>query len=165
MKDPANTFEALYRAHSPGVFRRARRMLGNDADAQEIVNEVFLSLYRRPDQYRAKSALSTFLYAMTTNACLNVIRSKKRRARALGKEALVADDLMPRPVAPDRMVQVRRLLEKMPEALSQVAVYYFMDELTHEEISELLGCSRRHVGNLLIRLGEWCAAQAEGVPS
>ena len=43
-------------------------------------------------------------------------------------------------------------LRELPEQLALVAVYYHVDELTHEEISELLGCSRRQVGKLLARL-------------
>jgi RNA polymerase sigma-70 factor (ECF subfamily) len=49
----------------------------------------------------------------------------------------------------------------LPEPLGHVAVYYYLDELTHEEIAELLGCSRRHVGNLLVRLSAWARADEQ----
>jgi RNA polymerase sigma-70 factor (ECF subfamily) len=47
---------------------------------------------------------------------------------------------------------LRSALRELPEPLAHVAVYYYMDELTQDEISRILGCSRRHVGNLLERL-------------
>ena len=54
---------------------------------------------------------------------------------------------------------LRSLLLRMPEPLAQVAVYYYMDELTHDDISRLLDCSRRHVGDLLERLAAWARAE------
>jgi RNA polymerase sigma factor (sigma-70 family) len=87
-----DTLDTLYRRHAPSVFRRARRLLGNDADAQEIVQEVFVSLFERPEQYAARSALTTFLYSVTTHACLNRIRNRKTRLRIL-------EQAMPAPVS------------------------------------------------------------------
>jgi RNA polymerase sigma-70 factor (ECF subfamily) len=43
----------------------------------------------------------------------------------------------------------------MPEELAKAAIYHFVDGLTHQEISEILGCSRRHVGDLLARISTW----------
>jgi hypothetical protein len=65
------------------VFRRARRLLGNDADAHEVVQDLFVSLFERPEQFSQRSTLTTFLYSATTHACLNRIRNKKRRLQLL----------------------------------------------------------------------------------
>jgi RNA polymerase sigma factor (sigma-70 family) len=157
----ANDVDAIYRAHAPSLFRRARRLLGSEADAHEIVSQVFLSLCERPDQYAGRSTLATFLYRMTTNACLNQIRNQTRRERLLAREAVERTNESAKTAAPDRTVQLRRLLQRMPEPLVHVAVYYYLDELTQEEIAEIIGCSRRHVGNLLVRLGEWIRAEME----
>jgi RNA polymerase sigma-70 factor (ECF subfamily) len=149
----------MYRAHAPSIFRRAQQLLGSDADAQDVVSDVFTSLYERPEQYAGRSALSTFLYSMTTHVCLNRLRSQKRRTRLheAGAEAVGpgASEL----AAPDRAAQLRELLLRMPEPLGQVAIYYYLDELTHAEVAELLGCSRRHVGDLLTRLNAWLQAR------
>jgi RNA polymerase sigma-70 factor (ECF subfamily) len=151
---PAHEVDAIYRAHAPSLFRRARRILGSEAEAHEIVSQVFLSLCERPGQYAGRSTLATFLYSMTTHACLNQIRTQARRQR-LAKAAAESSNGTTESASPDRAVQLRRLLQRMPEPLAQVAVYYYLDELTQEEIAEIIGCSRRHVGNLLIRLKEW----------
>jgi RNA polymerase sigma factor (sigma-70 family) len=161
MQDPT-TFDALYRAHAPSVFRRARRLLASDADAHDIVSEVFVSLYERPEQYQGRSTLSTFLYSMTNHACFNRIRSQKRRRRLLER---VADTpgATAHGLGPERVTQLREMLQQLPEPLGHVAVYYYLDELTHEEIAEILGCSRRHVGNLIVRLHNWTRADGTGV--
>jgi RNA polymerase sigma factor (sigma-70 family) len=92
-------FEYLYRAHAPGVFRRARQLLGHAADAHEVVQELFLSLFEKPAQYQSKSALTTFLYSATTHACLNRIRNQQNRERLrdehVGSDLLLADSRLP----------------------------------------------------------------------
>ena len=151
MSAGGDAFDALYRAHAPSVFRRARRLLGADSDARDVVSEVCLSLFERPTQYAGASALSTFLYSMTTHACLNRIRSHKRRSQPSARERAAAV-LGTAPPAPDSLLELRRLLEALPHSLAQVAVYYYLDELSQREIAEIMGCSRRHVGDLLVRL-------------
>jgi RNA polymerase sigma factor (sigma-70 family) len=153
--------DALYRSHAPAAFRRARRLLGSDADAHELVHDVFLSLWARPEQYAERSRLSTFLYAAVTNACLKRLRDHKNRVRLsaehiAGGQGLAA--IAPGPQA-DQLSALHSALQRMPEPLVQVAVYYYFDELSHDEISRLLGCSRRHVGDLLERLQQWVRRQ------
>jgi RNA polymerase sigma-70 factor (ECF subfamily) len=155
----ANTLDALYRRHAPSVFRRALRILGNPADAHEVVQDVFLSLFERPEQYQAKSALTTFLYSATTHAALNRIRNQKNRLR------LLSDQLPGEPMDrsthtnPERLLELQGLLGRLPEPLGAVAVHYYLDELSHDEIARILGCSRRHVGHLLERLTAWVRAE------
>jgi RNA polymerase sigma factor (sigma-70 family) len=85
--DPA--FEELYRRHAANAFRRARRLLANDADAHEVMHDVFLSLFERPEQYEGRSTLSTFLFSAVTHACLNRLRNDKTRRRLLEEHAPV----------------------------------------------------------------------------
>jgi RNA polymerase sigma factor (sigma-70 family) len=157
----ARTLEALYRSHAPMVLRRARSLLGDAAAAQDAVHEVFASLLARPEQFHGKSAPSTFLYAVTTNLCLKRLRDHANRAR------LVALHVVPRMAssaqAPgEDLAVLRDILARVPEELAQVATYYFMDEMSHDEIAEVLGCSRRHVGNLLQRFRERAARIVQG---
>jgi RNA polymerase sigma factor (sigma-70 family) len=156
-RDP---IDALYRTHAPRALSRARRMLGVEADACEVVHDVFLSLFERPEQFRGESSMSSFLYAAVTHACLNRIRNRDTRARLLREHG--ADAGMPSRggLQPEELATLRGALARIPEPLAQVAVYYYMDELTHEDIARILGCSRRQVGNLLERLAQWTSEQA-----
>ena len=125
-------------------------MLGDEADAHEVVQDVFVSLLQEPAQYAGTSGFATFLYSAVTHACLNRIR--KRRVR----ERLSARAEQPAPAAPpldaERTLLLHSALRELPELLAQVAVYYYMDELTQDEIGQIIGCSRRQVGKLLARL-------------
>ena len=73
----------IYQRYAPIVFRRARQILGNEVDAGEVVQDVFLSLLERPEQYGGRSSITTFLYRMTTNACLARLRDERNRERLL----------------------------------------------------------------------------------
>lgn len=156
---------SVYRSHGPSVFRRARQILGVEADAYEIVQEVFLSLVEKPEQFQGKSSVMTFLYSATTHACLNRIRNATNRER-LRRENLPPPDESSesRQLNAEQLLMLQRAMQSMPDELAQVAMYYLVDGLTHEEIARLLSCSRRHVGNLITRLAEWGQKQEEAAP-
>jgi RNA polymerase sigma-70 factor (ECF subfamily) len=146
----------LYRRHAPAVFRRARQILGIEADAHEVVQEVFLSLVERPEQFDGRSAMTTFLYAVTTHACLNRIRNRNNRSRLERQQWPTPElDERDRRLSPEQLLMLHRALERMPGDMADASIYYFVDGLTHHEISQLLGCSRRHVGDLLERISRW----------
>lgn len=162
MRQQNQSLALLYQRHGPAVFRRARQILGNEVDACEIVQDVFLSLFENPKQFQGKSSVSTFLYSATTHACLNRVRNQQNRERLRrDRFAHAGDETDPR-LSPEQLLMLHRALERLPEELAQVAVYYLVDGLTHEEIARLLSCSRRHVGDLLQRLEAWASAQETG---
>ena len=61
--------------------------------------------------------------------------------------------------ASDELTALRSRILRMPEPLAKVAVYYYFDELSHDDIARILRCSRRHVGHLLERLERWIRKQ------
>ncbi len=142
------TLEQIYRDHGHAVLRRARRMLRDEDDARDVVQDVFLDLHRHPERFQARSSLATYLYAAATHACLNRIRDGKNRARldAIETTPVAA------PAASDTRALACEILAGLSEDDAALAVYLYCDELTHDEIADLLGCSRRHVGDLAMRL-------------
>lgn len=138
--------------HGPTVLRRARQILGSDDQAKEVLQEVFLGLVEHPDKFEQRSSITTFLYAVTTNMCLNRLRDSKNRARLLEQWAEpAAADATAAPHA-DAVVELRRVLDRLPPDEAAAAVYYYLDGMSHAEISDVQGCSRRQVGYLLERM-------------
>src|SRR5258706_12277539 len=76
-------FEELYRAHAGKLFSVACRMLGNTADAEDLLQEIFLSAHRKLDGFRGEAALGTWLYRLATNHCLDYLRSRAARTDQL----------------------------------------------------------------------------------
>ena len=145
--------EAAYRAHGPHVRRRAALILGSESDASEVVQEVFLGLIDRPEQFGQRSALSTWLYSATVHRCLNRLRDERARARLLAERA-VADASAAQASSAEGITELRALLLRLPEELAQVAVHQLVDEMSQDEIAEVMGCSRRQVRKLLARLSQ-----------
>jgi RNA polymerase sigma-70 factor, ECF subfamily len=150
--------EAMYKAHGHLVLRRARALLGDEEDARDLLQEVFASLVHRPDQFEARSDFTTWLYSATTHGCLTRLRDRRTRRRLLAERAPASDVVAPG--SPEHPAMVRELLARLPSELREVAVYHHLDGMTHEEIAQVLGCSRRHVGDLLARMHECAQAGA-----
>jgi RNA polymerase sigma-70 factor (ECF subfamily) len=155
----SDEFEAVYRRHAPGAFRRARRLLACDADAYEVVHDVFVALLERPEQHRGQSSLATFLYSAVTHACLNRIRNQKSRLRLLRDHLLPATARTSAKDAAEISSALRSALRRMPEPLAAVAIYVHMDGLSHEEIAALLGCSKRQVGHHVAAIARWASRE------
>lgn len=152
--------EALYRSYGHSVLRRARQILASDDEAGEILQEIFAGLVARPDQFDGRSAPSTFLYAVTTHACLARLRDRKNRARLVDEQVKPwTSDVDPR--SPATIAIVQNTLARLPADEARAAVYYHLDGMTHAEIAEVMACSRRHVGDLLERVGQRLAAHQE----
>jgi RNA polymerase sigma factor (sigma-70 family) len=145
----------LYRSYGHVVLRRASAILKSRADAEEITQDLFASLLTK-DLVPERAAMTTYLYAATTNRALNHLRDEKNRQRLLAASPPPTATALP--TGPTRALALQALA-KLPEELAEVAVYAFVDEMTHQEISELLGCSRRHVGDLLQRALELVGAE------
>ncbi|MEA2695994.1 MAG: hypothetical protein QOI66_265 [Myxococcales bacterium] len=141
--------DEIYRRYGDVVLRRARQIMGNDQDAREALQQLFMSLLSDPNQFTGRGSITSWLYSATTHLCLNAIRNSKTRLRLA--EAQVSADRDVEPARADRIAQVRQLLALLPAELAEVVVYYYVDEMTQDEIAAVVGCSRRQVGYLIER--------------
>ena len=145
--------EALYRSYGPLVRRRARGILGDDLEAQDALQEVFIRVIGAMGEFRRQSQPSTWLYRITTNLCLNRIRDGRRRREHLnriGEEALALPE-RPSAPAPESRATLRRILADIDPELCEIAIYYYVDEMDQVEIAKILGVSRRTIGYRLDR--------------
>jgi RNA polymerase sigma-70 factor (ECF subfamily) len=137
-------FETIYRANSGRLYGLACRMLGNPADAEDLLQEIFLAAHRKLDSFRGDSALGTWLYRLATNLCLDHLRSRAARSShvtaAIDDEPALADAgsrrLADRTV--DRM-DIERALAQLPEGCRTAFVLHDVEGLEHREVAEMLG--------------------------
>jgi RNA polymerase sigma factor (sigma-70 family) len=149
----AKAVRQLFEQHGPMVYRRALRILGNAADAEEALQEVFIRVMRGAESFESRSEITTWLYRITTNYCLNAVRDHKRRRELL--EQNYAPDQGERAASPDQLAILRSMLVDCDEREAQAAIYVFVDGMSHQEAAEVLGVSRRTVGNLIERFESW----------
>src|SRR5437773_9352275 len=74
-------FQDLFQKFSPRVVQYARRLVGSEARAEEVTQDVFVQVFRFRQRYRPESRFSTWLFTIATNLCLNEIRRPERRLR------------------------------------------------------------------------------------
>lgn len=148
--------EALYAQLAPAVFRRARRLLGRDADAWDAVQEVFVQLLRAGPKFRGEARPMTWVWRITTNVCLNQLRARKVREAHLE----VVDEGTNTMAATDARQLLKKWMGELDERELAVATLLYLDGLTQEETADVLGLSRKTIGRevevlreKLIRLG------------
>ena len=128
------------------MYRRALRLLGDVEAARDATQEVFVRVLRAGGEVPAEPTPTAWLYRVTTNLCLNRLRDRNRQEALLAANYVGADLA---PAAAEARATVRQLLTRIPEDLHEVAVYFFVDELTYDEIAPLLQVSRRTVSKRL----------------
>jgi RNA polymerase sigma-70 factor (ECF subfamily) len=139
------SIEALYRKYGPAVLRRARAILGEEQAARDAMQEVFIRALKAEVEFEGVSPM-TWLYRVTTNYCLNVRRDRVRRTKLLDIHGPKDETA---PGSQDERVSVLELLNQVPLELAQIAVYYYLDQMNQDEIAEVVGVSRRTIGNRL----------------
>ena len=137
-------FETLYRQHSGRLFSLAVRMLGNPADAEDLLQEIFLSAHRKLESFRGESALGTWLYRLAMNQILDHVRSRAARTGQMTDgldDATVLADATGHRLA-DRAIariDLERALAELPEGCRAAFVLHDVEGLEHKEVSEVLG--------------------------
>jgi len=137
----------LYQRHGAALVRKARRLLTNHADAQDIVQALFLELFATG---RTEVDLP-YLYRAVTHRCLSALRDQKNRARLLAQQ-----DPTLRGVARTRcddealgLDLIAKVIGQLDTRASEVLIYRYFDDVAQDEIAELMGISRKTVGKVL----------------
>jgi RNA polymerase sigma-70 factor (ECF subfamily) len=162
-------FRELIESQRDRVYNITYRMLGNRQEAEDVAQEVFITVFKTIDSFREESKLSTWLYRVTVNQCKNRIKYLARR-HDRDKEELdettngVSGETAPLHPQPDRAlasVQMEKVLEEAIKSLDDdhriVVVLRDVEDLSIEEICEITGLpdgtvkSRLHRARLALR--------------
>ena len=155
MDDDAE-LDALYRRYGPMVLRRCRRLLGDDAEAWDVAQEVFVRMMRSWDRLD-RTHPSSLLFRIATNLSLNRIRDRRREPVLPGDAFLERiarrDDL-------DAPLLLDRLFRRHPESTRTMAVLHHVDGMTLAQVARECGLSVSGVRKRLRRLRETLVTEA-----
>lgn len=138
-----------YRSYGAVVFRRCCQMLGNAQDSRDASQEVFERCLHRCHELRPGPELLAWLYRVSTNLCLDRLRQRRNELAAARDDERPGDTGEARLLCRDGL---RRLLAAVAPRTREVAVYAYVDGMTHEEIAKVSGMTDRSVRNHLTRL-------------
>ena len=144
-------FALLMRRCNRRLYRLARAVVGNDADAEDALQEAYFNAYRRLGQFRGDSSLATWLSRLVVNECLGRMRRSARRQNVIPMipspsdeelEAVPSSEAGAPDAAADR-AQMKAILERridaLPATFRAVFVLRSVEELSVEETAECLG--------------------------
>jgi RNA polymerase sigma-70 factor (ECF subfamily) len=146
------------------VFSTAVRLLGNEAQAQDIAQDTFLKAYEHFEQLRASPTRGGWLKTVVTNLCLNHVSRYRKRWRLFSElrasddeqdspalEVAVPDDVLDGLEAEERHVRVEQALGNLPEHQRVPLVLYHFEDLSYAEIAERLHVSLGKVKTDILR--------------
>ena len=145
-------FEGLYHQYSKRVYSLCLRMTRNEADAQDLMQEAFIQLFRKLDTFRGESAFYTWLYRLVVNIALMQLRRKRRLMETSLEGSPDADHETRLPphefaVRDNRLhgvidkVSFERALQALPLGFRRVFVLHDLEGYEHHEISKMVACS------------------------
>ena len=159
-------FEQIVSEHSSFVYNVAYRMMGDPDDADEVVQDTFLSAYRARDRFRGDAQVTTWLYRIATNAALMRLRknSRKKEISTDPTELYRRIDRADWADAPDRTAlnnelseQIQGAIETLPDDLKVAVILRDVEGLTNDEAAQVLEVSisalkaRLHRGRVILR--------------
>ena len=157
-------FESLVARYERKIYNLAFRLSGNAEDANDLAQETFVRLYRSIHTFRGQSAFSTWLYRIATNVCLDELRRRQRHPTISldapmeteeGQMEREVVDLTQLPEFVYESKELRQVIQGLVAELSEdhrtVLVLRDFENLSYEEIAEILGCQLGTVKSRLNR--------------
>jgi len=154
---PPGELETLFRTHHDRVFRAAHRITGSPADAEDVLQTVFLRLVKNGEAYDLSENPEAYLSRAAINASLDLIR-KRTRSRSVGlgdQDAIALESKFQSPEAEhaDRELQklIRQAVSRLGKTAGEMFVLRYYEGYDNQEIAKLLNTSHMVVGVVLHR--------------
>lgn len=135
-------FDELYRLHAARVYGLACRLTGSPGEAEDLLQEVFMQVYRKLDSFKGESALGTWIYRLATNTCVDHLRSRQHRFQLVSDPL---DEAEAAPPAAHRMLSridpmdLDRAIAELPPGYRAAFVLHDVEGYDHREIARMLG--------------------------
>jgi RNA polymerase sigma-70 factor (ECF subfamily) len=163
-KGDDDAFEILVNRHQTSVLNLIYRFIGDRTQAKDLAQEVFIRVWQAAKSYEPKAKFTTWIYQITTNLCLNELKSARRRRwfsfhrsdeenentieETFSDGAPSAEDLL---LAKERSRQISDALQSLPDNQRMALVLKRYDGLSYQEIAQMLNCSIPAVESLIVR--------------
>jgi RNA polymerase sigma-70 factor (ECF subfamily) len=158
-------FAVLVQRHAPALIRLATSLLGTAAEAEDAVQDAFLSAWRRLPEFQGRAAFGTWMYRIVTNRCLNVLRARRPVAPLEAAGEVPAAE---HTVSPARITEGRDAVRELRDALDLLSaeqracwVLRELDGRSYEFVADAVGISQEAVRARVFRARR-CLTQALG---
>lgn len=157
-----SAFKVLYERYHQSVYRTTYRLLGDRMRAEDVTQEVFVSIFQKLNSFNFESAFKTWCYRITVNACYDLMRKQERRSK-YNKGSLDPDAYEPelessKQSRPEQKLNRKELseiidekLQSMHEDLKTAFILREFEHLSYADIAEVMECSEGTVASRLAR--------------
>jgi len=148
-----SAFQQIVDATSQKLVRLGARIMGNQADAEDVVQEAYVKAYRAltAGEFDRRSSTNTWLYRIVVNGAIDAKRSRKRRAEASDEQVDPGWDGAARAEARIALSELDDWLEELPPDQRAALVLQSMEGLNNAEIAQIMGASEGAVEQRLVR--------------
>lgn len=140
-----SAFNRLAVKYQEKIYWHARRMTGNHLDADEVVQEVLLVIYKKLKTFEFKSSLYTWIYTITNTRSINYLKKRSLRSffrlDEIGDKKSEQNDVIHIIESKENYEKIEKALQKLPVKQREVFIMRNFDELSYEEISKITGKS------------------------
>ena len=154
------SFDLLYRQYHPAILHVTRKVMGNEQDAEDAVQEVFARVLSRISQFRYEASFASWLRVLAVNVCRDMLRKKNRHPteslEALNAGGEVKVNTGTLSISQEEELIMKELLENLQEKISllkkqhqRLITLRYIDGLSYKKIAELVGCSQAQVKSRL----------------
>ncbi len=143
----AAAFARLVGRHYDFIFRVAWRWTGDESEAEDVAQDVCITLGRAIRSFRGESAFSSWIYRIVLNRVRDVQRAARRRAESVDVLAFAVDvpDSAPAPDEAAAARDVWRAVRRLPDKQRDATLLVYAEERTHAEAAEIMGCAENTV--------------------
>jgi RNA polymerase sigma-70 factor (ECF subfamily) len=141
----------LYKLYYKSMFNTSLRMVGNEAEAEDIMQESFLKAFKKIDTYEGKVSFGAWLKKIVVNRSLDYLKKRKVNFEEIDEKLM---DEAETPVLETRELNLQKLKDaifQLPEGYRVVLSLYLLEGYDHDEISEILGISNSSSRSQLLR--------------
>lgn len=130
----------IYKLYAKAMFNTACRITGNEDDAEDVLQEAFISAFKNLESYRAESTFGSWLKRIVINKAINLVKKRRFELLPENEEFDLKDDEEESVYLPDLTVEkVKKAIEILPDGYRSVLSLYLMEGYDHQEIAEILG--------------------------
>ncbi len=155
-----HAFETLFTKYHAYIYNVSLGMLGNGEDAADVTQETFLRVHRNLDRFRGEATFSTWIYRVAVNLCISELRRRSRSRLQFFEDVALPEDGQEEELGPspqdalqlqEERRMVRQILVALPPNYRAVMVLRHFQQLTYDEIAEVLQLSLSQVKTRLFR--------------
>jgi RNA polymerase sigma-70 factor (ECF subfamily) len=155
-KGNSSDYSILVDRYKNKAFSMLKRMLKNEFDAEEILQDCFLKAYKSLNNFKGEAKFSTWFYRIVYNSALTKLSSQKRRTET--EMTSVEDHINLESEYNSNEIEkmdvnhlIHKTISKLPERYSAIITMFYLNEMTIDEISEVMGISISNVKVMLFR--------------